>query len=244
MAASLSGRIYQLQRQARRWLPGECLICMAPVRLPEDICNACRVSLPANQRACQHCAEPLSDYAGTSPQGWCATCTLTPPAFDQVYAPWRYQPPLDRLLLRFKYHQDLCAGSLWLDLLQPALQQMQSPIDAFLCIPSQQARIRQYGLSAPFWLAQRLAWINGLPFQPDWLQRRTSCPPQQTLNRKQRWRNPARTFQASGQVAGRHLLLIDDVMTTGATLHWAAHTLKQKGAARVDVLVAARAVCP
>lgn len=233
-------RLFHWHRHSRALLPGECLICAEPVIHPQDLCTACRNELPVNACCCSHCAEPLSPglTSVTDRPLRCAHCGSQPPAFDQVLAPWLYAPPLDRLLMRFKYQQDRTAGYLLLDLLMEALPE--NDHDALLVIPGQKERIRERGLHAPGWLASRLARHAGWAYRPEWLLRQKAITSQQALNRKARWLNPRGAFKASPAVAGKTLLLLDDVVTTGATVHWASQALKAAGALRVDVMCVAR----
>jgi ComF family protein len=233
-------RWYQLTRRSRDWLAGECLICAQPVKTLEDICLACRNDIPLNQNCCVCCAEPLDTALVLSLT--CKQCQEQPPAFDQVIAPLLYAPPIDALLLRFKSHTDRTAGSLLVDLLVEALQSKIQELEAnaLLAIPSQKDRQKKRGINPPAWLGQRLAWQSQLPFRPDWLKRCRNIPSQQELSRKNRWLNPQEAFIASREVEGKKLLLVDDVMTTGATCHWAALELKAKGAASVTVIAACR----
>lgn len=231
---------YQLARRSRKWLAGECLICAQPVKTCEDICPACRKDLPLNQPCCAQCAEPL--VAGAKHGLTCRQCQEQPPAFKQVLAPLLYAAPIDYLLLRFKNHADRTAGSLLVDLLVEALQQEIQALDAdaLLVIPGQKDRQRKRGINPPAWLGQRLAWQWQLPYRPEGLKRCRNIISQQELSRKKRWINPQGAFVASQEVKGKKLLLVDDVVTTGATCHWASVELKQQGAREVVIIAAAR----
>ena len=232
--------LFHWHRRSRALLPGECLICAEPVTHRQDLCQACRHELPANRSCCSHCAEPLLPglASGTTQPLRCIRCGSQPPAFDRILAPWRYAPPLDQLLMRFKYQRDRTAGYLLLDLLLEVLPE--TGHDALLVIPGQKERIRERGLHAPGWLASRLALHAGWAYQPEWLLRQKAITSQQELGRKARWLNPRGAFRASPAVAGKTLLLLDDVVTTGATVHWASQALKVQGALRVDVICVAR----
>ncbi len=235
--------LYQQARRLRCILPGECLICAQPTRRGIDLCRTCQRQLPRNLLACSHCQEPLDRFSFQSIDGHCSRCHLHPPAYDQAWAFWRYQPPLDQLLLRFKYQGDRNAGQLFIDLMLNGLKHtsQQTPVDALLCIPANPSRVRQRHLHAPTWLAKNLAACMNRPFLPQGLILTQCHPSQQGLSQQDRWKNPKGAFRASSTLANRHLLLVDDVMTTGATLHWAAHALKQVGVASVTVTAPLRA---
>ncbi|SFB79833.1 comF family protein [Marinospirillum celere] len=235
----LLGPWHRWIRSLRTWLPGECLVCTQPVKTTQDLCTHCFSQLAYNRYCCTRCAEPLLSQRKDL---LCRSCQETPPAFDQVLAPYLYAPPLDALLLNFKKNAKRTAGSLLLDLLMaelkthPALQQA----EALVAIPGQKDRLRQRGIDPPAWLAQRLAWQLKQPFLTQGLKRCRNITSQQELSRKKRWLNPQGAFVASQEVKGKKLLLVDDVVTTGATCHWAARELKEKGAASVTVIAAAR----
>lgn len=239
---NLKQQLFRLHRHSRMWLPGECLVCAEPLSGERDLCSACRAELPENNTCCSLCAEPLPNLWQEQPHSdrLCSRCRKTPPAFDAVLAPWLYAAPIDQLLWRFKYRQQRTAGYLLLDLLEDTLQSTPLAMDALVVIPGQRERIRARGLHAPSWLAQRLALLQGLAFQPNWLQSTRALTSQQELGRKARWLNPKGAFKAAAEVQGKRLLLLDDVVTTGATVHWASEALKQQGAREVVVLTAAR----
>lgn len=239
MVNKVQKKAYRLSRLQRRVIAGECLVCKQPVKTAHDLCLDCYQQLVINSNACIQCAEPLPSNRANS---LCARCQKQPPAFDQVFAPFIYTPPLDALLLNFKKTAQRTAGSLIVDLLSQKLQS-QSEIknaELLVAIPGQKNRLRERGIDPPSWLAQRLAWQLDRPFLPQGLIRCRNLTSQQALSRKKRWLNPQGAFLASPQVAGQSILLIDDVVTTGATCHWAANELKEKGAASVIVIAAAR----
>ena len=235
----LSGRWHCFSRSLRRWLPGECLICAQPVKTNWDLCPGCLKQLAYNRQACIRCAEPMASQPSDL---LCRSCQETPPAFEQVLAPFLYAPPLDRLLLNFKTHGKRTAGSLLVDLLVAELRDHPRvhQADALVAIPGQKDRLRQRGIDPPSWLSQRLAWQLKRPFLTQGLKRCRNITSQQELSRKKRWLNPQGAFVANPRVDGMNILLIDDVMTTGATCHWAARELKEKGAASVTVIAACR----
>ncbi|NLW06290.1 MAG: ComF family protein [Pseudomonadaceae bacterium] len=230
-------KLFYWHRRSRLLLPGSCLICLQPLMAERDLCLACIKQLPANSHCCQFCASTLP--AEHQPP-ICRPCFKSPAAFDKVLAAWLYKPPYSQLVWEFKYTQNLAAGYLLLDLLFDALKNNSKTYDYLVVIPGQKKRIKERGYHAPSWLAKRLALLTGIPFQKNGLKRIKDITSQQDLDRKNRWLNPQGAFQASEAMAGKHLLLLDDVITTGASVHWAAHELKQKGATSVDVIAAAK----
>lgn len=222
---------------SRQFLPASCLLCFCQLTSKHYLCTACYQALAKNTLACHVCAEPLT----TANLALCPVCTRQRPAFNQVFAPWLYEQPYKQLVREFKYQQQLLAGYFILQLLQQQLSPLASNYQLLTVVPGQKNRLRKRGLHAPSWLAKRLGLLVNLPFEPKALVRIKNIASQQKLAKKARWLNPAGALTANPQlVAGKRVLLLDDVLTTGASCHWAAEALLSQGASQVDVLVAAR----
>jgi len=230
-------KLFYWHRSSRLLLPGICLICLQPLAGKRDLCKACIQQLPSNTNCCQFCAEPLTTRLQPS---ICNSCHKAPAAFNQVLAPWLYLPPYSQLIWEFKYTKNLAAGYLLLDMLSDTLAKNNKNYDCLVVIPGQKDRIKQRGYHAPTWLARRLALLSDLTFHKNGLKRIKDIPSQQGLGRKARWLNPRGTFEATTEVTDKNVLLLDDVITTGATTHWAAEELKKQGAVSVDVLATAK----
>ncbi|MDR6989965.1 ComF family protein [Luteimonas sp. 3794] len=172
----------------------------------------------------------------------CGACLRRPPPLDAVIAAFDYGFPVDRLLPRFKFHRDLAAGALLGDCLARATSTATRP-DALIPVPLHVARLRERGYDQALELARILARRHALPLRGDLLHRVRATAPQSRLDAKARRRNLRHAFAVHGLSATTaHVVLVDDVMTTGATLHAAAHVLRRAGVARVDAWVCAR-VC-
>jgi ComF family protein len=240
---------------ARRWLhwlrvdaarllwPSRCLVCTAPGLEGLDLCAACADGLPWNHAACPRCALPLP-AAET-----CGAClrreaTLARrgrrPALDAVHAGFVYAAPVDRLLPRFKFHRDLAAGGLLSQLLAESTAGLPRP-DVLVPVPLHRARLRRRGYDQALELARPLARALELPLQPDLLQRVRATAPQSELSAAARRRNLRGAFAVAPNVpVPARVALVDDVMTTGATLHAAAEALKRAGVQHVEAWVCAR----
>ena len=172
--------------------------------------------------------------------GACGDCLRKPPALTHTRAVFVYGFPLDRLVPRFKFHRDLAAGRLMAGLMAGTLASAPRP-DAIVPVPLHVHRMRQRGYDQALELARPLAASLGLPLRTDLLQRVRATAPQSELDADQRQRNVARAFVVpSGALPPPHVTLVDDVMTTGATLQAAARTLLKAGVMRVDAWVCAR----
>lgn len=207
-----------------------------------DLCPACLHGLPWLRAACARCARPLP-----APAAACGLCLRRPPPQAGTVAAFLYEAPLDRLLPRLKFHQDLAAGrSLALAMagrFAEAIADAPSP-EALVPLPLHRSRLRARGFDQTLELARPLARALDLPLRHDLLRRRRATAPQSRLDAAARRRNLRDAFVVDPPARGRrlpaHVVLFDDVMTTGATVQSAAQALLRAGVMRVDVWVCAR----
>lgn len=237
-----------LDRLVHALLPAACLSCGQPLSARGTalgLCIACRgllSRLPV--QACAVCALPLGE-AYALPTGYrCGACRQAPPAYDRMLALWCYGPPLDAVVRALKFRRlDYLGRHLAVALateLGPRLEGL-GPIDRVVPVPLHWRRRLTRGYNQAERIARPLAGLLGLPFDPV-LARSRATPAQSRLGRMQRLANLRRAFRVPRPraIQGLHLLLVDDVATTGATLDAAAEALKRAGAAAVTALVAAR----
>lgn len=219
-------------------LPPRCLLCGAPGSAGLDLCASCRCDLSFNAPCCPRCALPLQ-----VPAPLCADCLKDEPPFGAAWAPLRYAHPLDLLEARFKFRGDLAAGSVLAQLAvaRAAVDQPARP-DLMIAIPLHRQRLRERGYNQAFELARPLAQALDIPLRHDLLVRSKATPPQTGLDAKARRRNLRDAFSVAGpEPLPAHVVVFDDVMTTGSTLREAARVLRRAGVARVDVWALARA---
>lgn len=222
-----------------RWLlPPSCLICGENGHDNSDLCAMCADRLPFNHSCCGRCGLPLPQPA---PQ--CGRCLKKSPAFDRTVAPLIYGFPIDRLLPRFKFHGDLAAGRILADALLSGCGGAERP-DALIPVPLHPRRLRQRGYNQALELARPLVRTLKLPVLADALRRVRETAAQSELGALARRRNVRGAFDVAARALPAHVAVIDDVMTTGATLAECARTLKRAGVERVDVWVVARAPTP
>ncbi len=222
-----------------------CLLCDEPAEAEMPICVACETDLPWLGDHCQTCALPLLAAGQT-----CGECLLEPPAFEQVVAPWQYGFPVDSLITRFKHNAKWPFGHLLADVLGQYLQHrfdegLPRP-DVLLPVPLARKRLRQRGFNQAAMLARWLSQSLDLPCEEQVLLRVKETDAQQDLDAKARKRNLRNAFNLmpDAQIKDRHLALVDDVLTTGATAQALARLLINAGAARVDVYCLARTPKP
>ena len=222
--------------------PPRCLVCGERGAGGRDLCTACAASLPWNRHACASCALPLPLAPGSGPVAStrCGRCLRRPPPLATTYAAFAYATPVDRLLRRFKFHRDLAAGRLLSEAMAAAFAALPRP-DALVPVALHRARLRSRGYDQALELARLLAPPLGLAVRDDLLHRLRDTAPQSTLDARHRHGNLRGAFGVrAGAAPPTHVALVDDVMTTGATLHAAARALRRAGVARVDAWVCAR----
>lgn len=219
-------------------LPPRCLLCGAPGADGRDLCAGCAGDFAPNAIRCPRCALPLA-----APAPACGECLRRDPSFASAWAPFRYEHPLDLLEARFKFHADLAAGHVL-----SALMLERASVDAparpelLIPVPLHAARLRERGYNQALELARPLAHAFAIPLRADLLLRTRATPPQTGLDAKTRRRNLRGAFAVAADAAlPDHVALVDDVMTTGATLRECARVLRAAGVARVDVWALARA---
>jgi ComF family protein len=217
-------------------LPSQCAVCHAWPAQP--LCEACVARHAQPHSRCRGCARLVPAEVSH-----CGACLRHPSPLDLCLATVTYEYPWNSLIGRYKFGPQpgwssalalLMRSTPWVE---PALEE----VDWLLPIPLSQERLRQRGFNQALELARQLA--------PDKtrtgvLQRLRDTPAQSSLPRETRLRNMQGAFGVTtAQVRplqGRHVLLVDDVMTSGATLYTAAQALRAAGAARVTGLVLAR----
>lgn len=222
-------------------LPWHCLLCGAVGTPGLDLCADCAADMPRNTSCCLRCALPLPTAAAC-----CGHCLRHPPAWNAAWAPFRYGWPLDRLETRYKFAGDLASGrvlaGLWQREPQPSLSALPQ---ALLPVPLHHGRLRQRGFNQALELAKPLARAFGLPLHAQALHRVRATQAQSELDAASRRRNVRHAFAlAPGMRLPDHVAVVDDVMTTGATLDELAAALKEAGAVRVVNWVVARTLPP
>jgi ComF family protein len=225
-------------RLARGALPQRCMLCGAHAG-DALVCGECAAALPRARAACPVCA--LQTPHGAV----CGSCIASSPPFTATIAAFAYAFPVDRLLQQLKYGgqlacADWAAGELAASLRAAlaARPDARRP-DLVAAVPLSAARQRERGFNQAHEIAWRVARTLGLPFAPV-LERSRHGAPQTGLRGLERARNVRGAFACRSDLSGLCVALVDDVMTTGATLAEAAAAARRASAARVDAWVVAR----
>jgi ComF family protein len=222
--------------------PAWCPVCGARLGTGrrDPLCGPCwRAIVRLEPPWCARCGRPAPGPAGASPV--CGPCRETPPAWDWARAAGLYAGPLREALHAFKFGgRRALAGPLAELVLEQCGPDLPATVDALVPVPLARRRESERGFNQAGLIAERLARRLGRPVRPRWLRRVRPTTPQTDLGAEARRANVRDAFVASPRVAGRALVLIDDVYTTGATAGECARTLKAAGARAVGVLTVAR----
>lgn len=200
------------------------------------LCPGCAGQMaPMPREICSHCGRHLEmGLAAWRPQETCADCQANPSAVVQRRAPLRYQEPTSSIIHRFKYEGYFALGEPLARFMIDGWPAWQQPPDLILPIPLHSRRRRRRGYNQSELLARFLARAVVIPFEPTALRRDRHTVPQVGLGSDERHENVRGAFSAAAEiVSGRHVLLVDDVLTTGATMTAAAEALLAAGAATV-----------
>lgn len=196
------------------------------------ICKDCLNDMPWHDSSqCPQCALP------TFGNQLCGHCLASPPEFDATRALFRYEYPFDRMLQRYKYGENLPFASLFAGLMASSIDA--SP-DLIIPMPLHPQRLKERGFNQSLEIAKLIAKPRNIAMHKDACQRIKFAPPQASLPLKERVKNMKGAFTCGANLQGLNVALIDDVMTTGASLNALAKAVKQAGAAHVECWVIAR----
>ena len=227
-------------------LPPRCLACGVEVPGAPALCAPCwsRIQL-LGAPWCRTCGLPLPQAFADAPL--CGRCADAPPVFDRARAALRYDDHSARLVLAFKRGGRLEGVPQFTRWMARAGEELLADADLLLPVPLHRWRLLQRGFNQSAVLAKGLAARAGKPWAPHLLRRSLATRSQQGLNAEERLENiTASAFRVARpeRVAGAHVVLVDDVLTTGATVGACAALLKRCGARQVDVLTLARVAKP
>lgn len=214
-------------------LPQQCLLCLAPSG-QHALCPACDADLPRiSGPTCPLCGLPGGSHEP------CGACLRRPPRFDATRAALAYHFPASALLQRYKYAGMLAAAELLGGLLTEHVATVPRP-DLIIPMPLHPTRLKERGFNQALEIARVVSRRLQIPLAPDLCTRTRPTPPQAGLDLAARVKNLRGVFACRDSLAGKNVALIDDVMTSGASLDALAGCVKDAGAARVECWVVAR----
>ena len=222
---------------------GSCVLCgERPVR-QFALCAGCISDLPVARGICLYCGR--RDGTSREPRQSCDSCSNVPRAIDRVLAPYLFDSPLDTLIWKMKFGPDLLIASVLGDILALHLKERVSKhTHTIIPVPLHRTRLKHRGFNQAAELVNRLAGNLGMRSLMDGLQRVRSTAAQTTMDTQHARRANLDSAFVSTMKANStpRILLVDDVMTSGATLFAAAHCLRQiDGVCQIDAAIIARA---
>ena len=234
-----ASRLKDLLAAAGRFvLPARCLVCAGAGRGSLELCEGCRACLVSNVSCCGRCAVPMP-----TPTPACAPCQQTERLWADIWVPFAYAWPLDTLEGRFKFRGSLAAGRVlstcWMEAGPPPILP-----ELILPVPLHTSRLRARGYNQSLELARPLARRYRVPWAHDVLQRVRTTDAQTDLDAASRVANVRHAFRVRRLPKEKHVAIVDDVMTTGATLAECTRVLLEAGVERVDVWALARTPSP
>lgn len=220
----------------RAALPPRCTLCgtTTPGAL---LCEPCAAELPWNTPCCPGCALPTASGA------LCPACAQAAEPYDAAFSALRFEGPVQRAVHGLKYSARFLNAALLASLMAQPLKQRLGPLPQLL-LPMPLARGRQFkrGYNQAQQLAAELGKALAIPVNTIAAKRLRTTEDQIGKSRRERQANVKGAFTLSADVTGQHIALVDDVMTTGATLAELSRAARAAGAARIEVWTAARAV--
>lgn len=228
--------------RAWSWLPTQCLLCRSWQHHP--VCRRCIARWQPAVRRCLRCAIALTSPATEV----CQTCEDASPEFDRAIAALDYTAPWSPLLARLKFHGATALARPLGDLLAQAVQPRQGRVSLVLPVPLSAERLRERGFNQSWLLARRVAMRLNLRAHPNMVVRLKHTQRLMAMTAEERQLAIGDAFAmetgATQTLRGRHVAVVDDVLTTGATLNAISRVLLDAGARSVSAWVVARTPAP
>lgn len=217
-------------------LPSICALCNQFHKRKTAVCSFCVELIKPLGSCCRQCAQPLPQ-ANTL----CGLCIKKPPYFDRTFACYQFEEPLRSLIHHFKYHNGLYLSGFLSELMWQTLPNQASSAQCLIPVPMHAKRIKQRGFNQAAILAKILAKKLNLPCDLSHCKKIINTSAQANLDATQRKKNLHKAFLIK-PLPYQHIIIIDDLMTTGSTANELAFSLKQSGIKQVDVWCCARAI--
>ncbi len=217
-------------------LPPRCGLCQQTHPRPTFICDVCIDALPLNSQACRCCAEPLKQ------RGTCVRCKHQKPPYSRAIAPFLMSGGMQQLIHQWKFEGKTQLSTTLASLLIKRLVSDQQP-EYLIPVASHWRRRWARGFDQTWLLSNNLSHLTGIKTLPA-LKRARLGERQHQLSRQGRDNNMRSGFVTSRRFNGEHVALIDDVITTGATVNAATHALRRAGAGSIEVWCLARTPAP
>lgn len=224
--------------------PSCCILCDATILGGLSLCELCLQDLPRIESSCRQCGLPFKQNLKGA---LCGQCQQSLPPIDYLISSLQYAYPVGHLVSQLKFQRDLTLAKIFSHLLLTTLSAhykahpMQRP-DIIIPIPLHKKRIRQRGFNQALEIARPLATALEIPLIINAVKRIRYTQAQSLLNAKERRKNLHQSFALIQPISAQHIVLVDDVVTTGTTVYELATVLKQAGVKKVGVWSVARAI--
>lgn len=213
-------------------------MCDARTHRRLDLCLSCEHNLPRIANPCKRCGLPTRPLASL-----CTACRVSPPLFERCFAPFAYSWPVDRLINDFKNHNRIILGKVLASVVSRCYLSMTPPEalpDTLVPVPLHKRRLRARGFNQSVEIAEVLADASHSTLDNRLCRRIRDAAPQKTLTAKQRSQNLQGAFILDRDPAGERIAIVDDVVTTAATVSEIGRLLLARGASHIEVIALAR----
>lgn len=223
------------------WIfPWTCIICEKISDAKQDLCQDCKKSLPWIKQTCWQCCSELYETFTTK---FCGKCLQGNPAFFRTISLFNYDQPISSWITNLKFNRKLIYANLLGELLIEKLQisyQDDSWPELIIPIPLHSLRLQERGFNQALEIAKPIAKYFQIPIDKNSCYRTRATPAQSSLPGKDRLQNVKKAFAIKASIKANHIVIVDDVMTTGSTVNEFAHCLKKSGIERVDIWCCAK----
>ncbi|MBN1683915.1 MAG: ComF family protein [Gammaproteobacteria bacterium] len=219
--------------------PHTCVFCKKRTGRPLDLCRACEQKLSSLNHACPYCALPIPDDIEI-----CARCLKQKPPFDRVFIPYVYEGSAISLIRGLKFSSRLPYADILGNLLVNFFDHLsdENKPDCIIPVPLHAKRLKERGFNQALEIAKPISQKLKIPIDTKSCTRIKYTLAQASLPKKDRKKNVQKAFGVTPQFQRKHVMLIDDVMTTGNTLNELSQILKQAGVKKVDICCCARTI--
>jgi ComF family protein len=217
-----------------------CVFCEKPINSSLIFCPDCYTELPWLSKACLSCCDPLLESLSAV---YCGHCLNHQPFYDRAFSLFRYEPPLTYLIPALKFRQQLQFIRILAELLANQLNNLYARAekpDFLIAVPLHPKRLRERGYNQALEIAKIIHQQCQLPLARYACQRIRYTQAQSLLDARERQKNIKKAFFVHPKFKANHILLIDDVMTTGQTLNELSRVFKQQGVSKIDVACIAK----
>lgn len=220
-------------------LPCHCVMCLRPSKRDFALCLSCETLLPWLKNPCPYCALPLNSKTKD-----CHDCILKSPLFDRLEALFDYAYPLNDFMIRYKYHEKLYFSKILGKLMAQHLK-FTFPLDCIVAMPLHPLKQRKRGFNQTIELAKIISNEINVPLDKWSCTKIINTPSQSSLSARKRKTNISpKIFEVNKSFSAKHVLVIEDVVTTGVTVNAFTQALKAAKVETVEIWACCRTDFP